>query len=72
MQYGLRLKGETLEQLTDWARKAEAARFDMLWAQELYTTPFVYPPPPWQAPPTRSAWDRASPWHSFAVPWSRP
>ena len=43
MQYGLRLKGETLEQLTDWARKAEAARFDMLWAQELYTTPFVYP-----------------------------
>ncbi len=43
LQYGLRLKGETMEQLKEWAQKAESARFDYLWAQELYTTPFVGP-----------------------------
>lgn len=43
MRYGLRLKGATMEQIRDWAQKAEQARFDVLWASELYTTPFVYP-----------------------------
>ena len=43
MRYGLRLKGETMEQVRDWAQKAEQARFDVLWASELHTTPFVYP-----------------------------
>lgn len=43
MRLGLRLKGETIQELTQWAQRAEQAGFDTLWAQELYTTPFVYP-----------------------------
>ncbi|MEE9284462.1 MAG: LLM class flavin-dependent oxidoreductase [Dehalococcoidia bacterium] len=43
MRYGLRYQGESLEAITDWARKAEAARFDVLWSEELHTSPFVYP-----------------------------
>ncbi len=43
MNYGLRMKGETLDEIKEWSQKAEAAGFDRLWAEELHTTPFVYP-----------------------------
>ncbi len=43
MRYCLRFKGETLEEIRDWAQQADRARFDVLWSQELHTTPFVTP-----------------------------
>ncbi len=43
MRYALRFQGETLEEVTAWAKKVDEARFDVLWSQELHTSPFIYP-----------------------------
>lgn len=43
MRYAVRFQGETLEEVTAWAKKVDDAKFDVLWSQELHTSPFVYP-----------------------------
>jgi probable F420-dependent oxidoreductase len=43
MRYCLRHQGETFDEIRDWAQRADGAGFDVLWSQELHTTPFVYP-----------------------------
>ena len=43
MRYGLRYSGDSMGAIKEWTQGAERAGFDVLWSQELHTSPFVYP-----------------------------